>query len=840
MFGNPSDPFGELLKQLRKRQRLTQQKLADAMRVHRTTIGRWEEGSFLPESKAQVLELARCLQLSEPETRQLLDASLVAPTPVWSVPYPSNPFFTGRDDVLEWLHTHLGPGQQVALTQSYALHGLGGIGKTQLALEYAYRYALEYRAVFWLNTETLEQLHASLLRIAERLELPERTEPDQQRMVIAVQRWLETRSEWLLIWDNLEEPELLHRFLPSLRRGALLITTRQQALGTMAHGIDLTPMGEEEGLRFLLRRAKVLGPTITPEQARHFETTMPTEYAAAVDLVRVLGGLPLALDQAGAYIEATQCRLSEYLALFQHAPLRLLQERGTPVEHPASVVTTFALAFDQLQQRHRAAADLLTACCFLAPEAIPETLFTQHTMQLSPELQEALTDPLAFHNILKHLLAYALLQRHPDCQMLVVHRLVQAVLREQMSQSEQTVWKKRMISLLNAAFPDVTHEAWDECERLLPHVLACVDTQAEQDADQETLAEVLRKTADYLRERAQYEQAEALYQRALHLVEQAVGPEHLSVARLLHNLAFLSWAQGRSAQAEQLGERAVQIREQLLGPMHPDVALSLNSLANFCLEQGKYEHAEHLLWRVLRIREHTFGPSHPALAGSFNNLGILSAEQGKYEQALSMYQRALSISEQALGPDHPDLANPLNNLALLFTEQGKYAQAELMARRALVIWEKALGPEHPMVAEALKTLAQPSGAQGKHEQAEQMYRRALAIWEHALGPEHFQIAEALNGLANLSQKQGKDEQAEALYQRALRIREQQRGVHHPETAQTLYDLARFRQKQGNLSEAMALAERALTMRSSSLGDAHPRTIAARSLHAQLVQELAHT
>ena len=185
-----------LLKTHRKRKRLTQKQLAQQLGVHANTISSWELGSYLPDTRGLVLELARHLALDEPATRQLLEASLTALSPHWQVPFPRNPFFTGREEILEALHTHLHMEQVVALTQSYALRGLGGIGKTQIALEYTYQHALEYSAIFWIEAETIEHVMSSMLRIAELLQLPERQEADQQRIVAAVQRWLNTHSQW--------------------------------------------------------------------------------------------------------------------------------------------------------------------------------------------------------------------------------------------------------------------------------------------------------------------------------------------------------------------------------------------------------------------------------------------------------------------------------------------------------------------------------------------------------------------------------------------------------------------------------------------------------------------
>ncbi|MBO0791280.1 MAG: helix-turn-helix domain-containing protein, partial [Ktedonobacteraceae bacterium] len=302
-------PFGELLHTFRKRKRLTQQRLADSIGMHRHAISRWELGDVLPASKAIVLELARCLHLNDQEARNLLEASLAAPAPLWGVPFPRNLFFTGRQETLAVLRSHLRVDRDDVLPQVAALHGLGGIGKTQIALEYAYRHALDYRAIFWVEAETPEHVWSSLLRMADLLQLPERTEMKQQRVVEAIQRWLTTHDQWLLIWDNLEDLELPQRLLPPGLRGTYLFTTRRQALGTLAQGITLPPMDLEEGMLLLLRRAKVLEQQAASEQVTQLRERMPAEYRAASQLVTMLGGLPLALDQAGAYLEETGCSL---------------------------------------------------------------------------------------------------------------------------------------------------------------------------------------------------------------------------------------------------------------------------------------------------------------------------------------------------------------------------------------------------------------------------------------------------------------------------------------------------------------------------------------------------
>jgi tetratricopeptide (TPR) repeat protein/transcriptional regulator with XRE-family HTH domain len=833
--------FGALLKVLRKRRHLTQQHLAETLGMHRNAVGRWEQGDVLPASKTIVLELARQLHLDQPETRALLEASLTALSPHWSVPLPRNPYFTGREEVLESLHLQLGRTQAVALTQSSALCGLGGVGKTQIALEYAYRHALDYSAVFWIGAETAESIIASLLRVASVLQVPERDQQDQQRVLAAVGHWLTMHHDWLVIWDNLESFDVLARFVPPTRQGAVLITTRCQALGTLARGIDLEPMAEEEGVLLLLRRAKILEPEATLEDVQHLAVANSHLHAAAHQLVTELGRLPLALDQAGAYIEETGCGLDGYVQRYRQKRQLLLDRRGLSRDHPESVVATLRLACQRVSEQQPAALELLRCCAFLSAEAIPEELLLAGADYLGPVLGPIVCDATAFDLALATLRRYSLVQRQPATRTLSLHRLVQVIVQEELSEHDQEHWRQRLVHLLSAVFPDhieITEpELWERCERLLPHAMTCTATFPTHLQDQE-LADVLGKAADYVFDRSQFELAESLFRRALEIQEQVGGPGHPKVATLVQRLAYLYRYLDQFEQAESLLRAAVSMLEPALGPNHPTVASHLSLLATVYTDRGKYELAEQLYQRALSILEQTLGPDHPGLGESLYWLGIFYESQGRYDVAEAVYQRALFIWEQALGPEHLQVAYLLNQFGLLYTEQAKYDLAEASCQRAVRLVEQIKGAEHYDLAGVLETLASLYRAWGRYEVAEPLYRRSLHLLEQAFGPAHRTVSYPLSGLGVLRRDQGRFEEAEALFHRALQIREQVLGEEHPETAQILHDMAILRQKEGDVRGARSLAERALAIRSQSFGDGHPKTLATRALYTQLVQSEA--
>ena len=813
------------LRQERIARNWRQHDLAEQLETTAVTVKRWERGSHQPSLYFRA-KLCTLFGKSAQELG-LVSSAVSEEAPVWRVPFPRNPFFTGRDHILDQLHTLLtNEPTSAALTPSVALSGLGGIGKTQLALEYAYQHRSAYTAVLWVESETQASLTTSFVRIAGFLTLSEQTEEDQSKIVAAVLRWLHQQKRWLLVFDNVEDLALIKPFLPANDWGAVLLTTRLQALGTLAQRVDLSPLTHLEGYNFLLARTNRL------RQHGGHATTHSQEKAAAQAIVTEMGGLPLALEQAAAYIDATGCSFSLYLHRLQNMQHDLLNRHELSSDHPLSVSQTFIIAFEQVGQRNQLAIELLRVCAMLQAEAIPEELFIVGAAHMGAQFEALSTNLVHFDQALAVLRRLSLVQRQVETRTLSLHRLVQAVVRQQMSKQEQIVWLRRVIAAINTAIPEEPYEAWSQCERLLPHLLACATMLSDQQGGC-NLGKVLRKAADYLRERIQYEQAESLYKRALRIWEQENPPDHREGMHALNGLAGLCYERAQFEQAEALYQRAWSIGERVLGAVHCEGATSLNGLATVSLRKGKYERAEKLYQQALHMRKQIWGSEHPDVAASLNNLAYLNATLGKHEQAEQFYQQAVRIYQQALGVDHPLVAYPLHGMAHLYAMQEKYEQAEPLYQQAGHIYERALGAEHPLVAYSLNDLAKIYTEQNRYEEGETLYLQAAQIWEQAWGPEHLLIADVFDHLAGLYIKQGKDEKAEPLYQQALCIREQHLGRQHPETAETVYHLAVFRQKQGKLSEARSFAEQALKIRSQSLGDAHSQTVAARMLYMQL-------
>ena len=750
------------------------------------------------------------------------------PLPLWNVPYWRNLFFTGREAVLTDLERAF-VSREVPL-QVQTLSGLAGVGKTQVAVEYAYRYVNHYQAVLWLHADSPEILRSSFVELAEVLDLPEKSEASQPLIVKAVKRWLQQNTRWLLVVDNLEDIDLLRDLVPSPHSGHILVTTRSHRTGPIAHRVDLEPMPTDDGALLLLRRAKLLLPAVPLNDASE------TDRAVASKIAQAVHGLPLALDQAGAYIEETGRGLSDYASLYQQRSAPLLKRRGASGhDPPESVATTFSLSFEKLKTLNPPAIELLELCAFLHPDAIPEEMIISGASALPPLLQTAASDPIEFDRAIEDLLKFSLIQRQSEGNILIVHRLVQIVVKETMSEERQREYGEQVVRLLNTVFPYAEYSTWPPCQRYLLQAQTVAKLIEEENIRLPEAAQLLCHLGGYLHQRALYDEAERVLLPSLEMEEALGGEEHPALIDILDTLAKLYFLQGRYSQAEPLSLRSLALGERLLGREHPDIAYSLNRLGLIYRRQGRYSEAEPLLLRALALRQKAFGQADSDVVSSMDSLALLYRQQGKYEQAEALYKEILAIRQATLDPHHPALAGTLNNLARFYGRQGKYEQAEPLIEQAVKIYEQVFGQDHPKFANILDTLAEIYQEQGKYAQAEPLYQTIFSVAHKRLGSEHPQLVEYSNHLARLSFLQGKYSEAEATASRALTLGEKILGPKHHDVGTSLNMLADISKAQEKYSEAEAFYAQALKVREQVLAPNDIDTAITLENYADLLQ-----
>ena len=643
------------------------------------------------------------------------------PVQTFDTAHERNPYFTGRGEILDKLRETLERDGKAALS------GLPGVGKTQTAREYAHRHRAEYDRVLWVTADSEKSLGLGFASLARELDLREKDEKDQSVVVEAAKRWLTTNDRWLLILDNADDLLMARPFVPTGRNGHSLLTTRASATGAIAERVEVSRMGRDEGALFLLRRAKIIlrdtGLNAAPR----------TEREAAKKFCGEVGGLPLALDQAGAFVEEKQTALEEYLDLYRAEGEKLRAERGEMAKEHASVAVTFSLAFQKVAEESPAAADLMRLCAFLAPDAIPEEVITEGASGLlGPE-----AGALGFLEAVKGARRYSLIERHRASKTLEVHRLVQDVVRDGMEEETRRQWAERAVSAVDSVFPNAEqYETWPQCERLLAHARAAAGLVENYGLESEPAGLLTVKTGFYLMQRAQYHEAEQLCRRSLAIYEKLHGSEHPKVASVANNIGLILKDQGDLAGALEYTQRALTIDEKVYGPGHPHVAIRVNNIGLILKAQGDLAGALEHTRRALAIDEKVHGPEHPDVAIDLSNIGQILQAQGDLAGALDHTRRALAIGEKVYGPEHPTVAIRANNIGQILQAQGDLAGALEHAKRALAIDEKVYGPEHPDVARDANNVGGILQAQGDLAGARPYFERALRICRQFLGDDH--------------------------------------------------------------------------------------------------------
>ena len=557
-----------------------------------------------------------------------------------NLPYASlGPLFKGRDATLADLRRRLrsGPCQ--------AIHGLGGVGKTRLTIEYAWRHASDYTALLFVSARSPVELRANLAGLCNPLvlNLPEQTQPEEATRVSAVFRWLGENPGWLLILDNADTQEAaseVEETLPRLRGGQVIITSRiadwSPAVQT-AEPLDV--LDETEAAAFLLART----------EAKRRKTLADAQEAMA--LAREMGGLALALEQAGAYVAKNGLSFSEYRQRWESRKAEVLAWYDKRLmNYSSSVAVTWQTTIEELSQSER---KLLNILAWLAPEPIPLSL-----------LEGNIVDGADARDALAGLASWSLARWMADREAVTVHRLVQEITRQRLSNNEKQDSLELAGAFLDRALPspDWDQKGWRLWEQLAPHCRTLLNRLRNHVLEPKA-TRIMNKLAGWLNNRAEHGEAESLFRRALATTEKSFGPEHPDVARGLNNLALLLSATNRLAEAEPLLRRALAITEKSFGPEHPDVARALNNLAGLLRDTNRLAEAEPLLRRALAIDEKSFDLEHPNVATGLNNLGVLLCNTNRHAEGEPLLRRALAIDEKSFGPEHPDVARDLNNLA---------------------------------------------------------------------------------------------------------------------------------------------------------------------------------
>ena len=517
-----------------------------------------------------------------------------------NLPFAPNPFFTGRDRMLDDLHTALQKKTAAAITQPQAVHGLGGVGKTQLAIEYAWTHQTDYDAALWVGASSSAELHARIAALAMILNLPEAEATQQEVKVQAVLEWLRSHQRWLLILDNADTKEAqtaVITLLPPGLHGHVIVTSRLVDWPVGYEDLEVSVLPEPAAKEFLLKRAGKRGFN-------------PGAEAQALDVAKELGCLPLALEQAGAYIAKHCVIFAEYLKLLKESRARLLEfpsQGGTGYQR--TVATTWLVSEQQLSLTARV---ILQITALLAPDDVPRAMFSAGHVVISNMVEafskksksdtKSQLTKLDISDALSELADLSLIELRSES--FTCHRLLQAVLIDRLTPEGKKNWVQSALWVVRGFAPAESWDVrtWPVWDKLRAHAMA-VAQFGDSVGILEPTGWLMNTLALLLKEKALFKDAEAISRRALSNSERLHGDSHTTVATCLLNLAVILSETNRFAEAESLLRRALAIKEKIYGPDHEEVAICLNGLAILFERTNRSREAEPMVRHALLIRQ---------------------------------------------------------------------------------------------------------------------------------------------------------------------------------------------------------------------------------------------
>ncbi|USP73041.1 hypothetical protein yc1106_00315 [Curvularia clavata] len=647
------------------------------------------------------------------------------------MPFSRDESFIGREDSIVQIDDR----RAAASTHTrIALVGLGGVGKSQIAIEYAYRArdAVPQMSVLWIHASDSSRFQQGYKSIADKLMLPGRDDPTVDVLKL-VHDWLldSGNGQWLMILDNVDNNDVfssdnqsgmpLESYLPPAAHGTILITSRNKVVATnLVDGpngiIHVEPMGEEDALALLQTKVSLT----------------ESDQADAKSLVQVLEYIPLAVTHAAAYIRTRSdiLTIGSYLNLFHESEtnqMHLLSKdelkdirRDPSIRYP--VIATWQISFEHIQKMEQSAADLLALMSMFDKQGIPRQLLQGETSELE------------FADALAPLLSFSFVRVELGRQAVTIHRLVQLSMRRWLKREKEIdKWVGKSTQVLEAVFPTGRYSTWEECQVLLPHFKEVVSHETKDKGTLVMKVKTSNRAAQYLLLKGEYRIMEELCRSSVGILENIFESEHPQTLETVNILVTALIRQGKYEEAEGMSRRVLQGYEKTFGQEHPNTLLSVNNLASVLFMKGMNEEAEAMLRRTLRAVKKMPELEVQFAIGCANNLAEVLAKQGKLEKAEAIHRRLLQTNEEVFGHEHPDTLLSISNLGKLLEEQRRFSEAEAMYCRALEGRERVLGLEHENTLYSMTNLGRLFHKQKRYSEAIELYRRAHDGYLKVLG-----------------------------------------------------------------------------------------------------------
>ncbi|MGA5003040.1 FxSxx-COOH system tetratricopeptide repeat protein [Streptomyces arboris] len=769
---------------------------------------------------------------------------------IWNVP-PRNPGFTGRSLVLERMRDQLGGGIAVVLPQPQTLYGLGGVGKTQVALEYVHRFMADYDLVWWISSEQGDDVVASLAELAVRLGAQggEDMAAASQEAVDLLRRGVPS-ERWLLVFDNADDPETLRRYFPQGGSGHILVTSRNQSWSQHGDALPVDVFLREESIEHLQRRASGL----TDEEADQVATA--------------LGDLPLAVEQAAAWIAETATPIDTYLEqLGRQAPQVLALNQ--PAGYPEPVAATWNISIARLKERSPAAVRLLQLCAFFAPEPISANLlYSKEMIEALKPYDSSLQEKLVLGRVIREIGRFALAKVDQVSNSIQVHRLVQAVIKAQLTEEEQREARHVVHRILAGARPDDDEpidnpETWPRFATIWPHLGPSDARHCKEPETRRLLIDRVR----YLWKRGDIRTAGSLGEELRQTWLEMLGERDLQYLYLCFHLSNILRTRGRYVEARELDEFTLRRQREVLGPEHPHTYMTTSSLAIDLGLLGDYGRAIELATEAHDGFSQIFHDSHPRTLAAANNLALNLRSIGQYARAREIDQDVYDRRTEVLGAKHPYSLSSAMNLARDLREVGRYEDSVGLLSRTYESFKETLGRTYPTTLSAAKSLAVSLRRAGRLEDAHRLtvatrarYRAkytsanpdSLACdlnlaadlfaageaveardtaqevvdqYMKVPGEKHPYTLAAQNNLGVYLSGTGEAERSEKILTQVVASMRERFGREHPNTLFCVMNLANATADRGDLPLVLETEQRLSTQLTVALGAHHPETLA---------------